>query len=380
MSDQSDDDIPETFSTGPRRTSSAAARSISALSDDESDDGVPPVRSSTLQPESPLRDSPQSPARSPESPAESPKAEPALELEVKRRRDTSARPLDCYQRTVTANKSEPTDVDVMYFPPSVPFPSAITTTIEGDVPPEQCPILYRLRQDAVVEDEKTADTLIRRLRECDYDPLRYSEFLESNARLITWSDGSRSLSIGMHTFLLLDDNLGSQHFVFRRGEKVQTFEAPVSSVARVQPSSTTDGRAKLVMAKAVERAASMRTTSRTMLRAMEDDSEKQERQARIDSQRRERERLRQEARKRQMKERQSRSNRQLSVEFVESNDEDSGDEGARRIAERHDASRLMRAKHSMPSHSGGAGDINVKRRKLSGRRVLQNDEETEDDD
>lgn len=376
MSDQSDDDIPESFNIGPRRPNPAATRSISALSDDESDDGAPPARSSAPPLESPMRDSPQSPVRSPESPAQSPRTEPA----PTRSRDTSSRPLDCYQRTVTTSISEPAEVDVMYFPPSVPFPSALTTAIEGDVPLEQCPILYRLRQDAVVEDEKAADTLIRRLRECDYDPLRYSEFLESNARLVTWSDGSRSLSIGMHTFLLLDDNLGSQHFVFRRGEKVQTFESSVSSVARVQASSTTDGRAKLVMAKAVERAASKRTASRTMLRAMEDDSEKQERQARIESQRRERERLRQEARKRQMKERQNRSVRQLSVEFVESNDEDSGDEGARRIAERHDASRLMRAKHSFPSHPGGSGDISVKRRKLSGRRVLQNDEETEDDD
>lgn len=373
MSDQSDDDVPETFHTGPRTgMGAAAARNISALSDDESDGDARPTRSSAPPPESPMEDSPRSPPQYAASPAQSPREEPLA------RRRPPPRPLDSYQRTVTANKTDPTDIDVVFLPPSVPMPSAVTTTLEEDVPAEQCPILYRLRPDAAVDGEHDADVIMRRLRECDYDPLRLSEFLESNARLITWSDGSRSLKIGMHNFMVLDDNLASQYFIFRRGDKVQTHEASVSSVAHVQPSSSVDGHAKLVMAKAVERAANKRTASRTILRTMEDDAEKHERQARIDSQKRERERSRQDARKRQMKERQTRPNRSLSVEFVESNDEDSADERAHRIAERHDANRLMRAKHNPPpsSHSDG---FSIKKRKLNARRVLQDEDDSDDD-
>lgn len=371
MSDISDDDD---FSSRPRsRTnegSTATRKIITALSDDESDDDVRRLSSSNL------RSRRESQSRSP-SPVASPDAY--------ERRDPSpsrplpSRPTDCYQRVALSKVSPPKHVDILHLPPSVTFPPALTTTLD-DVPVEQNPILYRLRPSVTVApDEKPADALLRELKRVDFNPLAFGEFLESNANFIEWSDGSRTLSIGNQQFLLVDDGHASQQFVFQRGDKIQTFDAYVNKVTRVQPSSTGDAHAKLVMSKAVERSRNKRGVSKTILRTMDAGAENKERQARIESQKRERERAKMEAKKRQARERYSKPSRPLSVNAIESDDEDSGEDGMRRMEEHVDANRLMRAKRPAPQPSRMA-DISVKRRKAGGRRVLGDDDDDDDDD
>lgn len=370
MSEISDEDE---FSSQPRsRTNegSTAARRIAALSDDESDDDVRRLSSSNLR----LRGESQS--RSP-SPVASPDAYERRDPSPSR--SLPSRPTDCYQRVVSSKDAPPKHVDILHLPPSVTFPLALTTTLD-DVPVEQNPILYRLRPSVTVAPgESPPEVLLRELKRVDYNPLAFGEFLESNANFIEWSDGSRTLSIGNQQFLLVDDGHASQQFVFQRGDKIQTFDTYVNKVTRVQPSSTGDAHAKLVMSKAVERSRNKRGVSKTILRTMDAGAENKERQARIESQKRERERAKMEAKKRQARERYSRPSRPLSVNALESDDEDSGEDGMRRMEERVDASRLMRAKRPAPQPSRMV-DISVKRRKAGGRRVLGEDDDDDDSD
>lgn len=370
MSDISDEDD---FAPRPRpRTGegSTAARKIAALSDDESDDDVRRFSSSNL------RSHGGSPSRSP-SPVASP--DPYRRREPSPVRSLPSRPTDCYQRTVSSKITAPKKVDVLHLPPNVTFSPALTTTLD-DVPVEQNPILYRLRPSVTVSpDETPVDALLRELKRTDYNPLAYNEFLESNANFVEWSDGSKTLSIGTQQFLLIDDGHASQHFLFQRGDKIQTFDAHVGKVTRVQPSSTGDAHAKLVMSKAMERSRNRRGVSKTILRTMDAGAENKERQARIESQKRERERAKMEAKKRQARERYSRPTRPLSVNALESDDEDSGEDGMRRMEERVDATRLMRAKRPAPQPSRMA-EISVKRRKAGGRRVLGEEDDDDDSD
>lgn len=372
MSDMSDDDD---FSSRARaRTSegSSAARKIAALSDDESDDDVRRLSSSNV------RTRGESPSGSGSGSAGG-SADEYERGESPSRRVAASRPTDCYNRTVRSKIAAPKRVDVVHLPPNVTFPPALTTTLE-DVPVEQNPILYRLRPSVRISPgESPVDVLLRELKRVDYDPLSYGEFLESNANFVTWSDGSRTLSIGNQQFLLVDDGHACQQFVFQRGDKIQTFDSYVGKVTRVQPSSTGDAHAKLVMSKAMERSRNKRGVSKTILRTMDAGAENKERQARIESQKRERERAKMEAKKRQVRERYSRPSRPLSVNALESGDEDSGEDVVRRMEERVDASRLMRAKRPVPQESRMA-DISVKRRKAGGRRVLGDDDDDDESD
>lgn len=368
MSDQSDEDMLETRSSARSGPGASAARKISALSDDESNDEVPAA--SAVRRDTP----PLSPAPRSESPT------PSGDDHHQSRRSPK-RPVDSYNRSVAADANHVADisVNVVHLPPSVSLSSSLTTNLE-DVPPESNPMLFRLRDNATARTgESPTDTCLRHLQECGYDPNKYNEFLESNANLITWNDGSQTLSIGNLQFQLVEDAIASQNFIFRRGDKLQTHHAAVGKVVRVQPTSTGDARAKLVMAKAVERAANKGSTSKTILRCMEDDVERKEKQARLEQHRRERERARQDAKKRQMKERHARPTRQLSANILEDNDDDSADDGVKGLADRYDANRLLRAKRAPLPPSRPPADLALKRRKVGARRVLAKDDDSESD-
>lgn len=367
MSDQSDEDLLESRLQARASTSgTTATKKIADLSDDESDEDVPATSTVRREP-SPL---------SPTGHSDSPAAFPSTYLP---RRRSPARPVDSYNRSVSssANCIADSNVNVVHLPPSVSLSSALTTDLE-QVPPESNPMLFRLLSNVAAQrGESSAETCLRELKACRFDPTKYSDFLESNSNLITWSDGSQTLSIGSSQFQLVEDAIASRHFVFQRGEKVQTHHSEVCKVARVQPTSVGDARAKLVMANAVERAANRGGESKTILRCIDDDAERKKKQAQLDQNRRERERVRIEARKRQLKERQARPSRPLTVEGLESNDEDSADDHVKRMADHYDANRLMRAKRAPPPPSRGAAELSIKRRKAGGRRVLADDDDSE---
>ncbi|CDF37866.1 unnamed protein product [Chondrus crispus] len=264
---------------------------------------------------------------------------------------------------------------MLHFPPNITLIPAVTTKLNS-LPQEQNPILYRL-PSGVQGDRSAHATVLQLVKENKNDPLALSQVLESNARVITWSDGSKTLSIGAQQFLMIADTVASRHFILRKGTDVHTCESRVKNVMRVQPSSTSDATAKVAMARAAMRAASKRPEGRTMLRCMDDTGEQQEAQAKVENNRRQRERAKIEAKRRQARERHMRPRRPLTVASLErESDDDSGEDQARRMAERLDAERLMRAKRAPPPRTM---DVSAKRRKAGGRRVLGSDDDDSDD-
>lgn len=382
MSDRSDDDLVERRVRKASDEAAAAARRITSLSDDESDDGQPrlpvarryspPSDDATGSPHDSThpRDREEDGAKDDDNPAESPSEED---------RDVSPPPVDSYDREADAQAEVPQTADILHFPPDISFSMAATTSFD-DVPPEQNPILYRLKSDIANPDSKTAVKKLARAIKSNPDPFSMSELVESNANIITWSDGSQTLAIGEQQFLLIKDKLASNHYLFRRGNKIQTLDSEVASVMRAQPASTEAAGAKLAMVTAAMKASAHRPKVRTMLRCMNDGGEQEEERAKLESARRERERARIQAKRRQARERHIRpvSNRGLTVDVLESNDEDSGDDNMRRLEERVGESRLMRAKRAPPPVRQG---ISVKRRKVgAGRRVVASDDDDDGDD
>lgn len=368
MSDSSNEGLVQPSSRPRSDEATAAARKITSLSDDESDDGRPSLP--TTRRMSPL------PERHNEDSGfvnEDFDREDSPEVEMDREQLWSPSNVDCYSRNVGMDGSHKRSVNMIHFPPNISFHEGITTNLEK-VPIVQNPILYRLKP-GVRKGRAPVDALLDEYKK-NPDPLALNDLLQSNANLITWSDGSKTIAIGSHQFLLIEDVVGSKHHIFLRGDKIQTYNGDVKSVLRAQPSSTVDASAKLAMATAASRAANSRSAGRTMLRCMNDGGEQEEEKAKIESQKRERERARMEAKRRQIRERHVRPSRGLTVDALESNGEDSDDDHVRRMEERLGESRLMRSKRSASSRGP---DVSVKRRKAGGRRVLVADDDDEGD-
>lgn len=360
MSGESSDDSSEVHRAPPAGPATSAIDDIANLSDDDSDDGR--VQALVRTPTSPRSLSP--------DPKDSVSSNPRDEEQVERE-PSPPREVPSVHRNAGVAGARYEPVDMLHFPPNITLVPAVTTKLES-LPHEQNPILYRLRS-GLRGDRSAHSAVMHFVKEKKGDPLALAEIIESNARIITWSDGSRTLAIGSTQFLMIADTVASKHLIFRQGDDVQTCEARVKNVMRVQPSSTTDARTKLAMATAAMKAASKRPEGRTMLRCMDDTGEQQEAKAKVENNRKQRERARLEARRRQSRERQMRPKRPLTVDALErESDDDSGEDHARRMAERFDAERLMRAKRAPPPRTM---DVSVKRRKAGGRRVLGSDDE-----
>lgn len=357
-------------SLGTRRppnpgANAATAAQFASLSDDDSDDGH------MRPPERHISRSPRSRSRSPNFPRTRDREESPRRPSPRR----SPSPPVTLHKTVGSGGARQEAVDLVHFPPNISLRSAVTTNLEK-VPLEQNPILYRLKP-GVKKGKSAAETVMDLIKTKGHDPLKLADALQSNANLITWSDGSRTLAIGSTQFLLIDDAIASKHVLFREDqEEVLTFEASVKRVVRVQPSSTNDSSTKLAMLTAAMRDISKRSEGRTMMRCMDDRGEQEEAKAKLENMRRERERARLEAKRRQSRERNVRPTRALTVDHLESDDESQEDQ-VRKIEERFDAERLMRAKRAAPPRPR---EVQVKRRKAGGRRVLGSDEDESDED
>lgn len=383
MSDNSDDEFRETSNRPRTEEAAAAVRDIADLSDDESEEERKP--SQDVRPSSPspvpyddeqIR-SDEDGFKQEDEDEITPKPHAVDEEDVLREdREETPDITDKYERYAVRHGHSQRTVDVLHFPPSVSFHMSLTTDLDH-VPVEENPILFRLRPEMRKKGQSDAQTLLDFVKK-HKDPFALRKILETNAHLITWSDGSKTITIGNEQFLLIDDIIASKHYVFRRGDRIQTFEAKVGSIRRVQPSTTGHATAKIALAKAQKRARSsgFGPTGRTMMRCMDDGGELEEEKAKQESIRRNRERLKMEAKRRQARERNMRPSRGLTTELLESNDDDSGeDEKMRRIEERVGESRLMRAKRAAPPRI----EVSVKRRKAGGRRVLSDSDDGDDE-
>ncbi|CAN8074657.1 unnamed protein product [Agarophyton chilense] len=388
MSEISEDEFEQ--SALPRtKEAAAAARDIIDLSDDDSaDERKPPknTRQSTL---SPLREEDEARLseedaqhrdREQTSPAERDldhDADPDTEdVSLSQERERTPDIDDKYERVCGHRSDGQRKVDILHFPPSISLHTSLTSDLK-DLPELENPILFRLKPEMKKQGKSDAQTLLDFIH-ANPDPLSLKRILETNAHLITWSDGSKTITIGNEQFLLIDDVIASKHYVFRRGDRIQTFEAEVDSIRRVQPSTTGSSTAKMALAKAQKRArnSNSASTGRTMMRCMHNGGELEEEKAKQENLKRQRERLRMEAKRRQQRERAMRPARGLTTEMLESNEEESGeDEKMRRIEERVGESRLMRAKRATTPRI----EVSVKRRKVGARRILSDHDDGDDE-
>ena len=379
MSEYSDD---EGSRKGPSKEAISLARGIADLSDDDSDDGRsrPPQRSRSPTPDSrsPSPSRSRSRSNSPQPERDDDDHNDKHVSDDKENGDepiaSPPRELDSYDRQAGFHGQTEKTTPLMYFPPNISLSPVITTNLQ-EIPVEQYPILFRLKPGVRQKDETAADALLRVMKG-KKDMSELHDVLESNTKLITWSDGSQTLTIGSRQFLLTRDVVASKHYIFRRGDKIQTYEAGVDRVVRLQPCSTEDTRAKLAMAAANDRARMQRKPVQKMLRCMDDDGEQMEAKAKMESHRRERERARLEAKRRQSQQRQVRPQRNLTVDALESGGE-SDDDQMHRMDERLNASRLLRAKRAAPAVR--KPDPSVKRRKAGGRRVVRMEDYSSDE-
>lgn len=365
MSDQSDDDLtPRVRPTSDAAL--AAAKSIADISDDESEEerNPRPERPPTPMDEEPHLDEPR------EDVKKEIKMSPSLPESDE---ETTPRIMQSYEREAVSYEEQPRSLDIIFLPSSFSFPMAITTKV-GEWPESQSPILYRLKPETHIEKSEV-ETLMAHIKN-NPQIVALSDILESNANLITWSDGSKTLAIGKEQFRMIDDPMASKQFLFRRADDMQSFQGQINSVARVQPSA---GGKTGKLAAVIERALKAKPAARTMLRCLEHGGEKEEEKAKQQSQRllKDRNRLQAKRAKERARTRQHRPNPRLSARALESNDDDSGDEHVRQMEEHYDANRLLRAKRAAPP---GRAGVSVKRQKAGGRRVLSYDDDDDDDD
>lgn len=376
MSEKSDEELIVNAGRQATEEAAAAVRNILDLSDDESEDDRKPIPAPRPPTPSPDREvkSEEEEKLEPSANLEQDLAEPVVEED----REITPDITDKYERYAGKTRDDQSKVHILHFPPSVSFHMSLATKLE-ELPVEQNPILFRLKPNMKKPGQSDVKTILDFVKN-NPDPFALKEILNTNAHLITWSDGSKTITIGDEQFLLIDDVIASKHFIFRRGDRIQNFEAHVNSVSRVQPTSTGSAIAKMSLTKSTDglRQSRFGPKGRKMMRCMDDGGEMEEEKAKQDSLRRQRERLRMEAKRRQARERTMRPARGLTTAMLESNDEDSGeDEKMRRIEERVGESRLLRAKRTTPPPRI---EVSVKRRKAGGRRVLSNFDDGDDDE
>lgn len=352
------------LSNGARRrvdpaVSAATAEQFAALSDDESDDGRvrAPIRLQRRR--TPSREGSMSPGQ----------------RSGRRAENRSVSPKPTHTVTTGTDGGEEGGFDVVHFPPNIMVKNSVTTALH-DTPAAQFPIMYRLKPGVRKGKATAAETLMELVEKHGGDPLKMADYLQSNANLIKWSDGSQTLSIGSTQFLMIEDTITSNFEVHHiADDKTCYYASKVNKVARVQPSSTGNPKRRMAGASSAIKEASRISQGRVMLRCMDDRVEQAEAVAKEESLRKERERIKLEAKRRQVRERNVRATRPLTVDHLES-DYESDEDHVRKMEERFDAERLMRAKRAAPTHHR---EVPVKRRKAGGRRVVGGDDDDSDE-
>lgn len=289
-----------------------------------------------------------------------------------------AQKTDAAYRRASKSGAHKNPVDLFHFPSNISLRPKVSTTLE-DVPEELNPILYRLKP-GTRGDRSTREVMFDVMKKCRSDPSSLLKYLESNAHVITWSDGSKTLSVGSEEFSMIMDYEASSHFVFRKGDDIQTCETAVRSTYRVQPFSTSAARERVASASAAALAASSGDTGKQGGRTLMQMDPETERLAAVDRKKESRRvqqknRLEEKRRREQAKSRRhtmstARSNQKICMKASEL-DNKTDDEHTRRIVEKNRKSKRL-VREVSPDK------VYRKRRKAGRRRVLRVEDENSD--
>lgn len=192
--------------------------------------------------------------------------------------------LDAYERRVLKRKQTDADaaVDLLHFPSGLEMKMALAT---DEVIPENepYPMAFRAKRGGPSDVPRALEQALRR------GPPSVCDVLESNARLVEWSDGSHTVMVGDEHYLVYEDKLDSDFYLFRTSEDVQTFEASVKSVGHLQPCNLDSMSAQIADSKTNVRGSG---EVRTIMRTLEEGGEQEENRAKEEADRKKRDRAR----------------------------------------------------------------------------------------
>jgi hypothetical protein len=309
-----------------------------------------------------------------------------------------------HHRTVVMQPRADGPVTLLKMPPTIDVPLAPCDPAKDELPVGAgLPLMYRLKPRVTRADvERAVDTygLARAL------PL----IAESNARLVTWSDGSRTLMIGDEHFAVAADRIApTSLYIFRKGTDMQSYHGKVGDIFSVQPSTVNRKRRDSLMALGLGPGVGAGGRAggivggggigpgvkavRTMGRMYDGGAEKEEKEAVASFQSKQREAARLQSKRRRLAERQVRPERRMTKADLESDDGDHlGDDDdddynhvKGRETIREDRRREMEREARLRELQRGPAKVPDRvaapqRRKIGARRVLGMDDDDDDDD
>jgi hypothetical protein len=279
----------------------------------------------------------------------------------------------------------------MQMPPAIDVPLAPSDPHKDPLPQDALTsVMYRLRKGVTRERVDLAVA--------DHGPLAAMPLVaESNARLVTWSDGSRTLMVGDEHFSVTEDKQTPPSlYVFRKGTDVQAYHGQVAKYVRVQPSMVSKKRNAALLSLMPMSGPAAKTKGRTMLRKLDGGAEHEEKAAAKEAARRSREQSRMAGKRRRISERAVRPEARLTRNALEDDDDDDDDDdeedvhAARdrdrrrweeeRALRKRDEEREAKLRESKRAAAAEERFNAVRRRKLGSRRVIDSDGDEGDGD
>lgn len=276
---------------------------------------------------------------------------------------------------------------LMQLPPAIDVPLAPSNPAKDALSQDALTtIMYRLKKGVTGSQVESALE--------DAGNLRAMPMIaESNTRLVTWSDGSRTLMVGNEHFSVTEDKQTPESlYIFQKGKDVQSYYGEVGKYVRVQPSMVSKKRNSALLALSGGPAAK-KSTGRTMLRKLDGGDEREEKEKHSAAVKRQREQARRQQKERTIRERAVRPEARLTRRALEDDDDDGDDSDMDfgrdsqrnrweedRDARRRDQEREERLRESKRAAAAEERVNAVRRRKLGSRRVLDDDDDDDDDD
>lgn len=137
-------------------------------------------------------------------------------------------------------ESEEDGVEIIAFPSTIDvLPGVVTDDTKEPLGSDS--VLFRLKS-GVHKQEPALNEMRRLIEQHGSNPSKLSQFLESNGRIVTWSDGSRTIDIGESQFVVAKSILDEERPVMiPKGDGEQNVHERVRRSSRVFPTSTTFG-------------------------------------------------------------------------------------------------------------------------------------------
>lgn len=367
MSSGSDDDVSVDAKPARREPSQTAAQTFAEISDDESDDGRLPQRNMAMNtartPSPPMDDEdeirPQRRHTGSDSDADNDDRFGSGNDDMK---PAKPKVVEAHERSVVENLPQKDIVDLLHFPPGLEVSTHVATEAELAAHDAFYPISFRPQRRG--DARSAVRSALQR-----GGAVGIAGILESNARLIEWSDGSHTVMVGDEHYYIMNDKLASDFYLFRKGQDIQTVEAAVNTVGRLQPYNAGGLSSRLSK---LGTTTSPAKTGRKLLLTTKRSGEIEEQQAKDEADRkdREKERLQRKRRATIAAENRNRPRERSPIRRYSDEEDEESDGEAERFAEEEER-RIKRRRNN---------DWSFKHQKAGRRKIVGESDDEESDE